>query len=111
MRGCLAFDADGEGALAVGGAFGNDIGTRFRQRPHIGLERGVGPVALVLHLEGVALHLDGAAKAGRGFVGDRRNVESGLVGADPQRKEGLLARAVAVDEAQARRRLLGQHAG
>ncbi len=40
-------------------------------------------------------------------MGDRPNIESGLVGADPQRKEGFFARTVAVDEAHARAGGLG----
>ena len=65
------------------------VGPGQRQRAHIGLVGGVGPVALVLHLEGVALHAAGHLEAGRELVGQRPQVHHGLDGVDQVREAGL----------------------
>ena len=59
------------------------------QRRAVGLERGVGPVALVLHLEGVAFHQDFGLHAGHHAVGERPDVEEGLMGGDALRKSAV----------------------
>ena len=48
------------------------------ERAHIGLVGGVGPVALILHLEGVALHPAFDARAGRELVLDGAQVHHRL---------------------------------
>ncbi len=83
------------------------------QRRPVGLEGGVGPVALVLGLERLSLHPDLDLDAGGDLVEDRAHVPERLVGRDESR-EGLLE-PVAVrrlDDARPARALLGrvQHA-
>ena len=62
------------------------VGPRQRERPHIGLVGGVGPVALVLHLEGVALHAAGDLEARRELVRQRAQIHHRLHRIDQVRK-------------------------
>ena len=59
------------------------------QWPNVRLVRRVGPVALVLHLEGVAQHGAGHLEPWRDLVGECADVHDGLLGVDHLRKEGL----------------------
>ena len=67
---------------------------RELERPHVGLVRGIGPVALVFHLEGVAQHGAGHLQAGRDLVGQGADVHDRLLGVDHFREAGLDHRAV-----------------
>ena len=74
------------------------VGPRQRQRPDIGLERGVGPVAVVLHLEGVAFHAAGRPHARHHLVAERADVEEGLHRIDDGRELVLHLAAVDMDD-------------
>src|SRR5689334_14166520 len=68
-----------------------------REGSAVGLERRVGPIALILHLEEVAFHLQPRGDAGRGdFIGDAADVEERLVRRDVARKAALIRGAVRV---------------
>ena len=58
------------------------IGPWQRQRPHIGLVGRVRPVALVLHLESVALHPAFGGDARPNLMGDRAQILERLPGID-----------------------------
>jgi hypothetical protein len=60
-----------------------------RQGTHVSFVRGVGPVALVLHLESVAFHPAGRPKPRRRFVRERADVEDWLRRADPSGENGF----------------------
>ena len=62
---------------------------REPQRAHVGLVRGIGPVALVLHLEGVAQHGADHPQSRRHLVGERADVHDRLHRIDDFRKAGL----------------------
>ena len=62
---------------------------REPQRAHVGLVRGIGPVALVLHLEGVAQHGADHAESRRHLVGERADVHDRLHRVYDLRKAGL----------------------
>ena len=65
------------------------VGPGQLQRPAVGLVGGVGPVALVLHLERVALH-PALARGGPGaMMGDRADRLERLPGVDQVGKPGL----------------------
>ena len=94
VRPSRAFDSDGDGVArrpprpagdaarrrqrdAAGVNFSplvDRVGPGQSQRADIGLVGGVQPVALVLHLEGVALHAAGDAHAGQDLVGQGADV-------------------------------------
>ena len=84
------------------------VGPGERQRPHIGLVGGVHPVAMVLHLEGVALHAAGrpSAPAAISCVSARmsRNGQAGSTSSG-----NLLSTMRAVDVLDGERR--ADHAG
>ena len=71
------------------GARRQRVGPRQADWAHIGLERGVGPVALVFHLVGVARHAAGDPRAVGDGVGDRAQVHHRLVGLDFLRETGV----------------------
>ena len=54
------------------------IGPGQRQRPNIGLERGISPVAVIFHFEGVALHAHDGLQTGHHLVGERAQVQERL---------------------------------
>ena len=99
-RGGASGYADGHRLLELR-AGGERVGPGQRERPHVGLVGGVGPVALVLHLERVALHAAGDAQARRRLVGDGAQVHHRLHGVD-QIREFRVDHA-AVDMLDARR--------
>ena len=70
------------------------VGPGQRQRPHIGLEGGVGPVAVVLHLEGVALHAQVACRPGITSWVSARMSRNGWTGSTSVGERRLLDRAV-----------------
>ena len=72
------------------------IGVGQAERAHVGLVGSVGPVALVLHLEGVALHGAGHFEAGANLVADRADIHDRLLGVDALGKAGLYDAAVDV---------------
>ena len=73
------------------------IGPGQRQRPEVGLERGIQPVAVVLGLPGrIALHPAGGAKARQRLVGDGADVEEGLDRVDEIGEPGVLQPAAAM---------------
>ena len=92
----LAAEGEGDGLLdAVAGLHGRGLGSRLRRA--IGLERGVAPVALIFHLEGVAGHFKPRGDAGVDhIVGDGTDVEERLMRRDVRRESPLLRRAVGV---------------
>src|SRR6185437_7093298 len=59
-------------------------------RTDIGLEGRIAPVALILHLESVAVEPGSDKTAGREFVLQRAYVEERLIRADPARELGAL---------------------
>ena len=67
-----------------------------RERAGVRLVGGVGPVALVLHLEGVTFEAHLGADAGRDLVRDRPQVHERLVRGDEQGETPVLDRAVRV---------------
>ena len=107
------FDRDGDGIVArprpwPGGlaghgqrdalaqllALGDRVGPGQGERPDIGLVGGVQPVALVLHLEGVALHAAGDAQARQRLVGQGADVHERAGGVDQLGKAAVLDAAV-----------------
>ena len=79
------------------------VGPGQRQRPEVGLEGGIEPVAVVLGLPGgVALHPAGGAKAGQRLVGDGADVEEGLDRVDEVGEPGVLQPAAAVLDSRRR---------
>ncbi len=73
---------------------GGDLdGEGERDRGAVGLERCVAPVAVVLGLEHLAGHLDARDESGTNLVGQRPDIDEGLVRRDLHRECGLLASA------------------
>src|SRR5580704_2846493 len=64
--------------LLVPASLGECVTPWKRQRTHVSFVRGIGPVALVLHLESVAFHPAGRPKPRRRFVRERADVEDWL---------------------------------
>ena len=78
------------------------VGPGQRQRAHIGLVGGVHPVAVVLHLEGVALHAADDLQPRRDLVGQGADVEEGAGRVDQLRETALLDAAVGVLDGERR---------
>ena len=72
------------------------IGPRLLQRAHIGLVGGVGPVALVLHLEGLAFHGAGGPETGRDLVRQGPDAGDRAARIDVKRERRELLAAVLV---------------
>ena len=72
------------------------VGPGQRQRAHVGLERGIGPVAVILHLEGVALHAHGRFQPGHHLVRERADRRNGWIGSTSARELRLHDLAVDV---------------
>ncbi len=64
------------------------------QGPYIGLVRCVGPVALILHLKGIAFHAAFDRNAGHGLMGDRTHILERLPRFDQIGQAGLVECAV-----------------
>ena len=108
----VASEAQRDRLPVCGYADWQHIGPGQRQRPHIGLVGGVGPVALVLHLERVAFHPAFGADAGPDRMRDRPHVLERLPGIDQFRQHGLDDRSIRVlDASPARRQARRSDAG
>jgi len=62
------------------------VGKPTRERPHVGLKGGVGPVAMVLHLKGIPLHPNRNRHTRHGFVAKLPYVKHWLFRIDELRK-------------------------
>ena len=91
-HGCGRGPADGDG---LAGFALQPVGPGPRQRSVVGLEGGVAPLALILHLEDVAIEAALDAPAAR-LMGQAGDVHEGLPRRDQRGKARLLGRAVRV---------------
>ena len=71
-------------------ALGDGIGPGDVPGPAIGLEGGIAPIALILHLPDIALHPHRRFETGHDLVAEGADIHEGLMGADRVGKARLL---------------------